>query len=75
MNNLELEQIFYIEIEELVQKSNSTYMDCIIHWCQNRGMEVEYVTPFIQKNMALKSKLQIEAENLNFLRRVRRLPI
>jgi hypothetical protein len=72
---MDLETVFYVEVEELVKISNNTYMDCIIHWCDKRNLEVEYVTGFIHKNVSLKSKIQAEAENLNFLKRTRRLPI
>jgi hypothetical protein len=70
-----LEETFYDEVEVLVQNSNNSYMESIIFWCEQRNIEPEFVAPFILRNLALCAKLQMEAENLHFLKRTTRLPI
>ena len=75
MNAPSFETVFFEEIEVLVQKTNNSYIDAILHWCDMRKIEVEYVAGFVENNLALRAKLQSEAENLHFLRRTARLPI
>ena len=56
---------FSLTIETLVSKKNIPYMDAIIMYCEESGLEVELAAKLISG--ALKSKIQIEAEDLNFL--------
>ncbi len=70
-----LEETFYYEIELFVRQSNTSYIDSIIHWCQIKNIEIEFVAPIIKKNMALQAKIQSEGESLHFLKRIARLPI
>lgn len=56
---------FSINIEELVSKKNVPYMDAILMYCESTGLEVELAAKLISN--ALKAKIQIEAEELNFL--------
>jgi len=70
-----LEDIFYQNVTDFVQSNQTSYIDAILHWCQIRQLEIECVIPLIQKNLALKARIQGEAEDLNFLKKVSRLPI
>lgn len=56
---------FSLNIETLVSKKNIPYMDAIIMYCEESGLEVELAAKLISG--ALKSKIQLEAEDLNFL--------
>ena len=51
------------------------YIDAVIHWCEKNKVEVEYAAALIKKEPAIKAKIQVEAENLNVLKRGARLPI
>lgn len=75
LNIPNLEENFYRDIESFVQQSNTSYIDAIIHWSENHSIELEYLAPMIIKNLALRAKVQGEAENLNFLKKITRLPI
>lgn len=66
---------FIDEIEKICREKNVEYIDAIIHWCVRNNLEIEYAAEIIKKNAVLKSKLQIEAENLNFMKKTARLPI
>lgn len=70
-----LEETFYTDIEFLVKSSNNSYLDCIIHWCEEKGIEIEYIAPLITKNLGMRAKLQGEGEKLNFLKKTTRVPI
>ena len=59
---------FVQEIEELVQKNKDmSYIDAIIHFCEQNSIEVEFVPKLITK--PLKEKLKYEAMELNFLKK------
>ena len=56
---------FSISIEKIVYEKNVPYMDAILMHCEKTGLEIELVAKLISS--ALKTKLKIEAEDLNFL--------
>ena len=66
---------FSLEIEKLVKNTKMSYIDAVISYCDKSGLELETASKLV--NGTLKSKLQIEAENLHFLEKktTRKLPI
>jgi len=66
---------FIEELEELCGSKNIEYIDAVVCWCEKNNLEIEYAADLIKTNPVLKSKIQTEAENLNFIKRVKRLPI
>ena len=66
---------FAQEIEELVWKHDIEYVDAVLMYCNLNGIEVETAASLIKMNQALKGKVQIEAEILNYLPKTARLPI
>lgn len=72
---IQLNTEFPAEIEKLVRENEIEYMDAVILWCERNNLEVEFAAELIRRNMALKAKIQIEAENLNFMKKSARLPI
>lgn len=66
---------FVDDIEALCKTKNMDYIDAVVMWCENNKVEVEYMANLIKKDPVMKSKIQVEAENLNVLKRSARLPI
>ncbi len=66
---------FIEDIENLCRTRNMDYIDAVIHWCDKNKLEVEYAASLIKKDIAIKEKIQVEAENLNIIKRGARLPI
>ena len=66
---------FTEDVENLCRTRNMEYIDAVIHWCEKNKVEVEYAAALIKKEPAIKAKIQVEAENLNVLKRGARLPI
>jgi hypothetical protein len=66
---------FIEEIEDLCISKNIEYIDAVVCWCEKHNLEIEYAADLIKTNPVLKSKIQTEAENLNFIKRIKRLPI
>jgi hypothetical protein len=66
---------FFKEIEEYVVNNNLTYIEAVILWCEKKNYEIENIGILIKKSIALKAKIEEEAEDLNFLKKISRLPI
>ena len=66
---------FSLSIESLVKEKSLPYMDAILHYCEHTGLEIELAARLISG--ALRAKLKIEAETLNFLpkSKTEKLPI
>ena len=64
---------FYIKIQELVEETKLSYMDAVLHYCDQNGMEPETAAQLI--NGKLKAQIREEAEELNFLPKTAKLPI
>lgn len=74
VNNGLTSEKFLKEIERIVSTYNIEYMDAVIHFCDKNNIEVETAASIIRSNLKIKSKLQLEAENLNYLPKSAKLP-
>lgn len=68
------EEINY-EIEKIVKNLQLSYLDAILYYCEINDFDEEFVGSIICKNPALKAKVAIEAEQLNFIPKIDRLPL
>jgi uncharacterized protein YeaC (DUF1315 family) len=76
INNVKSSAEFIMEIESIVKDKNIEYIEAIILYCEKHNLEVETVATVIKQNQVIKSKVQIEAENLKMVKRgSARLPI
>ena len=64
---------FSVIIEKLVCEKSISYMDAIVHYCENNELEVESAAKLI--NTIIKSKIECEAQELNFLPKTAKLPL
>lgn len=64
---------FFREIEDRVCKYDIGWLEAILEYCEDTGLEPDRVSKLISPN--LKSKLEMEAKNLNFLDKSSKLPI
>jgi hypothetical protein len=65
---------FVEEIEDLVYEKDISYMEAIVEWCTRRGVDTDFAGTLVKKAPLLKSRVQKEAEALNFLPKTERLP-
>jgi len=66
---------FSLRIEQLVANTDYTYLEAITEHCKETGLEIEVAATLIKLNANIKGKIQEEAEDLNFLPKIARLPI
>jgi hypothetical protein len=64
---------FSLMIEQLAEDEAIGFMDAICYHCQESGMEIEVAATLISP--ALKSKLKLEAQDNNMLKKTSRLPV
>jgi hypothetical protein len=65
---------FSLKIEKIVQnKKGISYMDAVLKYCEENDIDPGTIAPLISKT--LKDKIEIEAQNLNFLPKTGKLPM
>lgn len=60
-------QKFSLEIEEIVYMKDIPYIDAVIMYCEQAGFEIETAAKLISG--VLKSKIQLEAEDLHYIKK------
>ena len=63
------------EIEEIVWDKDVSYLEAALIWCETRGQSEEDLGGILKYHERLRSLIEIEAEELNFLKKKPRLPI
>jgi len=60
-------------VEETVRHTKLSYIDAIVYLCEKNGIEVEDARKYV--STIIKSKIEVEAMQLNFLPKQNTLPI
>ncbi len=66
---------FYVKIDDLVWKDDITYMEATMLICDELGIDPEDLLKLKLITPILKSKLELEAEELGLLKPSARLPV
>lgn len=61
------------EIEGLSAEKSIDLIDACVLYCEERGVEIEYLGEIIERNQHLKAKIQREAEDRHYIKRSSRL--
>jgi hypothetical protein len=64
---------FSVMIERFAKEKRCSYMDAVILYAEENEIEVESAARMISQS--LKEKIEVEAQDLNFLPKSARLPI
>ena len=65
--------VFMENIENLVQQTKMTYIDAVMHYCEENKLEPETAGKMIGGK--LKQNIQDEAEDLHLIERTSKLPL
>ena len=65
--------IFSLAIEDLVHQTGLNYIQAIVHYCDQHSIDIEAIPQFLSSTM--KSKIQMDAEELHLLPKSSKLPI
>lgn len=76
-DTLEKSQVFRFlrEIENICKTDRITYMDAVVYFCEQNNIEIESMADVICNNALLLSRIQEEAEQLNYIEKTTRLPL
>lgn len=66
---------FIREIDKIVNDLGITYVDAVVHFCEKNNIEIETAASIVKSNPKIKSKLQSDYENLNYLPKRAKLPV
>jgi len=66
---------FSSAITDLIESKNMNYIDAILHWCEINNCEIESAASLIMEDPSMVFNIQIEAEELHFLKKISRLPV
>jgi len=61
---------FAEEIETMVLNTKMNYIEAIVEYCEEKGIEIESVSKLVSK--PLKEKIKFEATELNYLKKTSR---
>lgn len=61
------------QIEELVRTLDIDYIEACIIYCERNDIEPEQLADILKRNQNIKAKIQIEAENLHFIKKTARI--
>lgn len=67
--------VFMQEIDKLVEEEGLEYIEAIIYYCEVNDIEIETAASLIKGSAKMKAKVQLEAENLNYIPKSGKLPI
>ena len=73
MDNIMTTAKFSAMIEGMVKELNVPYMDAIVHYCSRNDIEIETAAKLL--NTIIKSKIEAEAMDLNYLPKEAKLPL
>ena len=67
-------EIIMNEIQSMIE-SGVTYIDAIVDYAERNEIEIEILGEIIRRSPVLKARIHVEAEELNMVDRVARLPV
>jgi hypothetical protein len=74
--NIKSSTDFCLEIEKIVKERRAEYHEAVLMYCEVHNIEIETAATLIRQNSTLKAKIQVEAENINMVKKTSaRLPI
>ena len=62
-----------ITLEELVARRKISYIEAIVEYADSIDVEIESIAKLL--NQSIKDKIELEAQNLNMLKKSARLPL
>ena len=62
-------------VDTIVKEKNISYIEATILYCESNGIDVEQAAAVIGNNAPMTTKIELEAESLNFLKKTTPLPV
>jgi hypothetical protein len=68
-------QDFLQKIEAISVEKRIDFMDAVLWYCENTGLEIETAAELIRKNAKFKARIKADAENNGYFPKTAKLPI
>lgn len=68
-------QDFLQKIDSIALEKRIDYMDAVIWYCEQTGLEIETAAELIRKNAKFKARIKNDAENNGYFPKTAKLPI
>jgi hypothetical protein len=75
LNPLKTIKDFQKEIDTIAFEKRISFMDAVLLYCEQTGMEVEIAGQLIKSSAKMKARVQDEAEALNYFPKTSKLPL
>ena len=75
INQLINVQDFLQKIEAIAREKRLDYMDAVLWYCANSGLEIDTAAELIRKNANMKARIKNDAENSGYFPKTAKLPI
>lgn len=66
---------FIEKIEAIAAEKRIDYIDAVVLFCEQTGLEVETAAKLIKSNAKMKARIKTDAENLNYFPKSAKLPL
>lgn len=68
-------QDFLQKIDSIASEKRIDYMDAVLWYCEQTGLEIETAAELIRKNAKFKARIKTDAENNGYFPKTAKLPI
>jgi hypothetical protein len=75
INSLINVQDFLQKIEKIAEEKRIEYLDAVLYYCDQTGLEIETAAELIKKNAKFKARVRQDAESAGYFPKTAKLPI
>jgi len=75
INSVKSVQDFIKEIDSLAAEHRLDYIDAVVYYCEKNNIEIETAASLVKSSSKIKAKIQLAAEEKNYLAKSAKLPI
>jgi len=75
INSVKSVQDFIKDIDLLVNDFQLDYIDAVVYYCEKNNIEIETAASLVKSSSKIKAKIQLAAEEKNYMTKSAKLPI
>jgi len=75
INSVKSVQDFIKDIDLLVNDFQLDYIDAVVYYCEKNNIEIETAASLVKSSSKIKAKIQLAAEEKNYMSKSAKLPI
>lgn len=75
INSIKSVQDFIKDIDSLVESHHLDYIDAVVYYCEKNNIEIETAASLVKSSSKIKAKVQLAAEEKNYMMKSAKLPV